>query len=108
MLTLKKKVEAILTNLKSLGITTYPTEDKGECVEAIVDYDGESFFIYAYEGRYSDSLVIKITPTPRDCTTALLDPDGLFALGDQEDSLAMKVKQKLERLNKIVKHLKGS
>jgi len=108
MPTLKKRVEAILTNLKNLGIATYSPEDRGECVEAIVDYNGESFFIYAYEGRYSDSLVIKITPTPRDCTTALLDPDGLFALGDREDSLATKIKQKLERLNKIVKHLKGS
>jgi hypothetical protein len=108
MLTLKRRVDGILASLSSLGVKTYPPEDKGECVEAIVDYEGESYFIYAYEGRYSDTLIIKITPTPRDCATALLDPDGLFALGGQEGVLAMKIKQKLERLNKIVKHLKSS
>ncbi|GAB6148513.1 hypothetical protein [Stetteria hydrogenophila] len=108
MTTLRRRVEALLEGLERLGVKVYPPEDKGGCAEAIVEYGGESFFLYAYNGRYSDSVVVKLVTVPRDCYSALLDPKGLIAILDGETLPAEKVKEKLERLLKIARRVKGT
>lgn len=108
MPTLKRRAEALVEAIRGLGLRAYAPEDKGECVEFMVDCCGETFLAYIYEGRYSSHLVVKVTATPRDCGTALLDPEGLIAIGDPEGQLALNIKRKLERLNLIVKRLKHS
>lgn len=109
MMSLRRRIEGVLSRLRSEGLTVYPPEDKRECVEVVVEYKGESFFLYAYPGRFGgpNSVVVKLTPNPWDCASALLDPDGLLAVGTDDELVASKVKLKLERLSRVTARLKS-
>lgn len=72
---------------------TYP-----QCIEVTGSYNDNPFFIYIYRGRYSNSPILRITPTPKSCIEALTTPEGLYTIPYRWDnetlikSLEVKIK----------------
>ena len=64
--------------------------------------DNQPFFLYIYQGRYSEKTIIRITPTPQDCIHALYTPNALYAIHtSNREELKKSLKIKIKAITKI-------
>lgn len=103
----RRKIEALRDLLRSRGIRASILDYRVDCTELALEDGGESYFAYIYPGRFTDTLVAKLTLKPRSCGDALLDPEGLIAIAEDEERLAEKIDAKLERLRAIARAAKN-
>jgi len=55
-------------------------ENKVQCIEATGRIGGRPVFFYIFPGRFTDSSVIRVSPTPLGCLEALYTPNGFYTL----------------------------
>ena len=66
-------------------------EPLGTCIELVVDAGDIVFYAYAYPGRHSDTIILKITPDKMECQEALLTPRGLIIIAEEPDEAASRI-----------------
>ena len=66
-------------------------EPFGTCIELVVDAGDIIFYVYAYPGRHSDTIILKITPDKMECQEALLTPRGLIIIAEEPDEAASRI-----------------
>ncbi|MEB3816628.1 MAG: hypothetical protein LRS46_01605 [Desulfurococcales archaeon] len=100
MNSLLKIAESLRKSLRSRGLKVAMPRSFGACVELGFEFEGRTFFIYLYPGRFSEAVIAKLTPMICGCERALACPYGLYALSEPE-SLADHIYSKLDRLRVI-------
>jgi hypothetical protein len=96
MHSLSSIVGRVRSRLARMGFKTTLPRSLGACVELGIEYKGKTLFVYVYPGRFSEALVAKIVPAMCGCDRALLCPQGLYAIAEEE-VLADAIRSKLER-----------
>lgn len=76
---------------------TYP-----QCKEITGLYNGKPFFIYIFKGRYTNTPILRITPTPNACIEALTTPQGLYTIPHNQNQKT--ITKSLETKIKTITH----
>ena len=78
-------------NLKKRNYKVAGPDPIGTCIELVVDAGDMIFYAYAYPGRHSDTIILKITPDKMECQEALLTPRGLIIIAEEPDEAASRI-----------------
>ncbi len=79
-----ERIRELLSGLE--GLRVLAPEERVQCVEVPLEYNGIPVFAYFFPGRFSEGFFARIVSTPMGCMEALASPAGLytFYLGDDE------------------------
>lgn len=103
----RRRIEGLRDALRRSGLDAAILEYKHDCAELALRTDDGEYFVYIYPGRFAEVVIAKLTWKPGNCRDALLDPEGLIAIGEDEAGLAVKIKAKIDRLKTIARAAKS-
>jgi len=95
----KTRAKNIVDLLRSMGFKASTPREGDLCLESYLECCGQVLRLVFFDGRYTDDLVIKVTPEVGGCEDALYAPKGLYIIGGSDYEVAEKIVQKAKFLS---------
>ncbi len=93
----------VIEYLKLQGFRVSSPSLNGMCYEVAGLLDNEPFFLYIFNGKFSNSLIIKVLNYKSDCIESLYTPRGLYTIVREETDLQL-LPKKIKHIILLSKH----
>ncbi|NAZ38781.1 MAG: hypothetical protein GU345_01955 [Acidilobus sp.] len=95
----KTRAKSVVDLLRSVGFKASTPREGDLCLESYLECCGQVLRLVFFDGRYTDDLVIKVTPEVGGCEDALYASKGLYVIGGSDNEVVKKIIQKAKFLS---------